>query len=62
MEDFIPLTPSLRQDINKGIDITIEGLKACKPNGLAAVQIEALGMYKTLIRGLPDGFPMPIRK
>lgn len=62
MEDLKPLTPSFRQDINTGFDNAIEELKTCRPNGLVAVQIEALKMYKKLINGLPDGFPMPIRK
>ena len=62
MEGFKPLTPSFRQDINKGFDSTISELKACEPNGLVAVQIEALQMYKRLINGLPDGYPIPIRK
>jgi hypothetical protein len=62
MEGFKPLTPSFRQDINKGFDSTISELKACKPNGLVAVQIEALQTYKRLINGLSDGYPMPIRK
>ena len=62
MEDFKPLTPSFRQDINKGFDSIISELKECEPNGLVAVQIEALQMYKRLINGLPDGYPMPIRK
>lgn len=62
MEDFKPLTPSFRQDINIGFDNAISELKACKPNGLVAVQIEALQTYKKLINGLPDGYPIPIRK
>lgn len=59
---YKPLTPNFRQDINEGFDNAISELKACKPNGLVAVQIEALQMYKRLINGLPDGYPIPIRK
>ena len=62
MEDFKPLTPSFRQDINIGFDKQIADLQTCKPNALVNVQIEALQMYKRLINGLPDGYPIPIRK
>ena len=62
MEYFKPLTPSFRQDINAGFDNVIEELKTCKPNELVMAQIDALKMCKTLINGLPDGFPIPVRK
>ena len=60
MEGYKPLTPSFRQDINNGFDKQITELKECKPNALVSVQIEALSMYKRLINGLPDGYPMPL--
>ena len=60
MTEYKPLTPSLRQDINIGFDKQIADLQTCKPNALVNVQIEALRMYKRLINGLPDGYPMPL--
>lgn len=61
--DYIkPLTPSFRQDINIAFDKQITELQTCKPNAIVNIQIEGLRMYKRLINGLPDGYPIPIRK
>lgn len=60
MTEYKPLTPKFRQDINNGFDKQIAELKTCKPNALVSAQIEALQMYKRLINGLPDGYPMPL--
>lgn len=62
MEEYKPLTPSFRQDIDKGFDDIIAELQTCQPNVLVTTQINALQTYKRLIHGLPDGFPIPIRK
>ena len=62
MEGFKILTPSFRQEINKGFDETISELQSCKPNGLVNAQIEGLRMWKRFIDKLPDGYPIPIRK
>lgn len=62
MENYKPLTPSFRQDIDKGFDEVIAELQTCQSNALVNVQIDALQTCKRLIHGLPDGFPMPIRK
>lgn len=40
----------------------LEELQTCKHNAIVNVQIEGLQMYKRLINGLPDGYPIPIRK
>lgn len=60
MTEYKPLTPRFRQEINNGFDKQIAELNECKPNALVSVQIEVLGMYKKLINGLPDGYPMPL--
>lgn len=60
MTEYKPLTPSFRQDINNEFDKQIAELKTCKPNGLVSMLIETLNMYKSLINGLPDGYPMPL--
>ena len=60
MTEYKPLTPSLREDINIDFDKQIADLQTCEPNGLVNAQIELLRMYKTLINGLPDGYPMPL--
>lgn len=62
MESIKPLTPSFRQDINIAFDKQIAELQTCEPNSLVNRQIEGLRMYKRLINGLPDGYPIPMRK
>lgn len=62
METYKTLTPSFRQDIDKGFDEAIAELQTCQSNALVNAQINALQTSKRLIHGLPDGFPMPIRK
>ena len=48
------------QDINIAFDRQIADLQVCKSNALVNAQIEALQMYKRLINGLPDGYPIPL--
>ena len=60
MTKYKPLTPSFRQDINIAFDRQIADLQVCKSNALVNAQIEALQMYKRLINGLPDGYPIPL--
>lgn len=60
MSEYKPLTPSLRQDINIGLDKEIADLQTCKPNSLVNAQIGALRTYKRLINTLPDGYPIPL--
>lgn len=62
MENFKPLTPNFRADIDSAFDKQIAELQTCEHNALVNVQIEGLRMYKRLIHGLPDGYPIPIRK
>ena len=59
-EAYKPLTPGFRQDINNGFDKQIAELKTCKPNAMVSLQIETLSVYKRLINGLPDGYPIPL--
>ena len=60
MAEYKPLTPGFRQDINNEFDKQITKLKECQPNALVSMQIEALSIYKRIINGLPDGYPMPL--
>lgn len=62
MEEYKPLTPSLRTEIDNAFDRQVEELKTCDPNALVMVQISVLQAYKKLVHGLPDGYPIPIRK
>ena len=60
MTEYKPLTPSFRQDINIDFDRQIAELQTCKPSALVNVQIDGLKMWKRIIDGLPDGYPMPL--
>lgn len=62
MEGYKSLTPSFRTDIDDAFDHQIKELKTCEPNALVMAQISALQACKRLIHGLPDGYPIPIRK
>lgn len=62
MSEHKPLTPSFRAEIDDAFNRQVEELKSCEPNALVMAQISALQAYKRLIHGLPDGYPMPIRK
>lgn len=60
MTEYKPLTPSFRQEINAGFDKQISELQECRSNSMVNMQIEALRMYRRLINGLPDGYPVPL--
>lgn len=62
MDHIKPLTPSFRKEIIDDCDKQIAELQTCKHNAIVNVQIEGLQMYKRLINGLPDGYPIPIRR
>lgn len=57
---YKPLTPSLRADINISIDKNIAELKTCKSNTFVNMQIAGYEATRRLIKGLPDGYPIPI--
>lgn len=62
MQEYKPLTPSFRQDINAGFDEQINELRTCKPNALVTTQIAALETYRKLINALPDGYQVPVNR
>ena len=63
MEVFYKLlTPDLRQKAIESINRNILELRTCEPNALVQMQITSYQAVKTLINGLPDGYPMPMRK
>lgn len=62
MQEYKPLTPRFRTEIEDAFNRQIEELKTCEPNALVMAQISSLQAEKRLIHGLPDGYPIPIRK
>lgn len=59
---YKPLTPSLRQDINRSIDANIAELRTCRSNGLVNMQITAQETLRNLINNLPDGYLLPTER
>lgn len=62
MEGWRVLTPTFRQEINKGFDETIAELQTREQNSLVKAQIEGLKIAKNYINSLPDGCQVPVRK
>ncbi len=63
MEVFYkPLTPDFRRQIIDSINQNISELHTCEPNIFVQAQITSYQTVKMLINGLPDGYPMPMRK
>lgn len=59
---YKPLTPDLRGDINRFIDISISDLCTCEQNAFVNVQIIGYKALRNIINALPDGYPLPIKK
>lgn len=62
MEYYEPLTPELRQGINKTIEKELGKLNTCKPTAFVAARRVGLRTTKNLINSLPDGYPVPIAR
>lgn len=60
-EDYKPLTPEFREEINISINKQVAELNACQPNAFVNAQLMALKAHENLINALPDGYPIPIR-
>lgn len=56
------LTPSLRKEIITSIDNNIAELNTCKSNVFVNMQISAYLATERLINGLPDGYPIPMKR
>lgn len=59
---YKPLTPKLREEINSSIEKNIEELKTCKMNAFVSMQLAGNKAIKNLINGLPDGYPIPMKR
>lgn len=59
---YKPLTPSLRQDINRSIDENIAELRKCRLNALVNMQIIGQEELRKFINALPDGYPLPMKR
>lgn len=57
-----PLTPTLRRQIEESIEKQLMELDECQNTSYVSALRTGLKATKTLIHGLPDGFPIPIEK
>ena len=57
-----PLTPTLRRQINESIERQMMELSECQNTSYVSAIRIGLKATKTLINGLPDGFPIPLEK
>ena len=56
------LTPTFRKQIEEGIEKQWMELDECRDTAYVSALRMGLKTAKTLIHGLPDGFPIPIEK
>lgn len=61
-DNYKPLTPKFRGEINTSIDNQIGELNTCNNNGYVASQKLGLLVLKKLINTLPAGYPLPMKK
>ena len=57
-----PLTPAFRREIEESIERQLKELDECQNTSFVSALRTGLNATKTLIHGLPDGFPIPIEK
>ena len=59
---YKPLTPELRDRIIDSVENSIKDLKTCELDAFVRMQIYGHQAFKHLIRSLPDGYLIPIKK
>lgn len=62
MTEYKPLTPGLRSDILDSINSQVSELNTCQPTAFVAAQRVGLNALENLIRALPDGYPIPMKR
>ena len=62
MTNYKPLTPQFRSDILDGINSQVSELNTCQENAFVLAQKVGLNALQNLIKALPDGYPMPVKK
>ena len=61
-EFYTPLTPRSRGGINDSINSQLAELNTCERNTFVSIQEISLNVTKNLIRALPDGYPLRMKK
>lgn len=62
MDEYKPLTPIFRSEIQESISSQIQELNTCQNNAFVSAQKVGLTALSSLINALPDGYPIPIER
>ena len=62
MDEYKPLTPMFRNEIQESISSKMQELSTCQNNAFVAMQRVGLTAFSNLINALPDGYPIPIER
>ena len=62
MTDYKPLTPKLRSEILDSINSRVSELNTCQTNAFVSAQMAGFSALESLIRALPDGYPVPFER
>ena len=62
MNEYKPLTPTFRSEIQKSISSQMQELNTCQDNAFVSAQKVGLTALSNLINALPDGYPVPIKR
>lgn len=60
MNEYKPLTPIYRSEIQESISSQMQELNTCQNNAFVSAQKVGLTALLNLINALPDGYPIPI--
>jgi hypothetical protein len=62
MDEYKPLTPIFRSEIQESISSQMQELNSCQNNAFVSAQKAGLTALSNLISALPDGYPIPIER
>lgn len=62
MDEYKPLTPMFRNEIQESISSQIQESNTCQNNAFVSAQMAGLSALQNLINALPDGYPIPIER
>lgn len=62
MNEYKPLTPMFRNEIQESIKSQMQELNTCQNNAFVSVQKVGLSALQSIINALPDGYPIPIER
>ena len=62
MNEYKPLTPIFRSEIQESINSQMQELNTCQDNAFVSAQRVGLTALSNLINALPNGYPIPIER